>query len=197
MPMAARPSSSARATSSRGCEAPRRKEKFVATASSAYALIQTHSRKQTVHEPARRRGLAAKEAFAVEPEAAPDGVLDQVVIARGPHPTLPRKRGRGREGAAPPFGADAFRPLRAGDLVGHAAPGKPPRRAVGDERHDVLSRLGARQEQQRAWLLALPCRGRADAERQLGIRVGPCTSPPWLAALAGPSPCREGFRNWR
>src|SRR6516225_7892115 len=167
MPMAARPSSSARATSSCGCEAPRRKEKFVATASSAYALIQTHSRKQTVHEPARRCGLAAEEAFAVEPEAAADGVFDQIVIARGFLLAMP-----------PPFGADALGPLGAGDLVGHAAPGKPPRRAVGDERHDVLSRLGARQEQQRAWLLALPCRGRADAERQLGIRVGPCTSPP-------------------
>src|SRR5579862_4824818 len=39
MPMAASPSASAVATISSGCEAPRRKEKLVVTASSAYVVI--------------------------------------------------------------------------------------------------------------------------------------------------------------
>ena len=53
---------------------------------------------------------------------------------------------------APPFGADAFRTLRAGDVVGHAAPAKPPRRTVGNKRGH-FGRLGAGQEQERALLL--------------------------------------------
>src|ERR1700730_16599443 len=94
MPMAKQPSLSAVSTISCGCEAPRRKEKLVVTASSAYALIrfltrrhsglltslgpgmtsrvltQTthHSRKQAMHEPARRCRLALVKSFTVEPE---------------------------------------------------------------------------------------------------------------------------------
>ena len=53
----------------------------------------------------------------------------------------------------PPFGADAFRPLRAGDVVGHAAPAETPRRTVGDERGDILDRLGVGQQQKRTRFL--------------------------------------------
>src|SRR6202030_1228033 len=161
MPIAARPSSSARATISPGCEAPRRKEKFVVTASSAYALIfhpppagegevgallanssHSHSRKQAVHEPARCRRLAPIKAFAEQPEAVAGGILDEIVVARRLGLAVP-----------PPFGADAFRPLRAGDVVGHAAPAETPRRAVGNEGGDVLGRFGMGQQQERARFL--------------------------------------------
>src|SRR6266480_3031601 len=95
MPIAVRPRSSARATISRGCEAPRRKEKLVVTASSAYALIyiltRTNSGKQAMHEPARRRGFAAVKAFTVEPETMAFAVLDEIVIAgKAPFLSLPR-----------------------------------------------------------------------------------------------------------
>ncbi len=40
-------------------------------------------------------------------------------------------------------------PLRAGNLVGHAAPAKTPRRTVGNERGN-LGRLRVGQEQERA-----------------------------------------------
>src|SRR5580700_7057322 len=88
-----------------------------------------HSRKQAVHEPARRRRLAPIESFAEQPEAVAGGIFDEIVVA-----------GRLRFTMPPPFGSDAFRPLRAGDVVGHAAPAKTPRRAVGDEGCDILGR---------------------------------------------------------
>src|SRR5947207_493630 len=123
MPIAVSPSASARATISCGCEAPRRKEKLVVTASSAYALIyiltRTNSGKQAVHEPARRRDFAAVKAFAVEPEAMAFAVFDEIVIAGKPPclslarngvPAAPARRGapRGRVGwgIAPPFLGD-------------------------------------------------------------------------------------------
>src|SRR5215472_2135334 len=86
--------------------------------------IFSSSRKQAVHEPARRHGLARVEALAVEPEAAAGLVLDQVVVAR-----------RRRRAAAPPFGGDALRALRLGDAMQHAAPAEAPRRAFGHLRH--------------------------------------------------------------
>src|SRR5205823_551362 len=117
MPIAVSPSSSAQATISCGCEAPRRKEKLVVTASSAYVLIyiltrtnsgkQAISRKQALHEPARRRGFAAVKAFTVEPEAMAFAVFDKVVIAgEAPFLSLPRLRGREGWGIAPPFLGD-------------------------------------------------------------------------------------------
>src|SRR5205807_6960051 len=112
--IAVSPSSSARATISCGCEAPRRKEKLVVTASSAYALIyiltRTNSGKQAVHEPARRRGFAVVKAFTVEPEVMAFAVFDKVVIAgEAPFLSLPRLRGREGWGIAPPFLGDPFR----------------------------------------------------------------------------------------
>src|SRR5215217_4866437 len=85
-PSAARPSVCTRSTNSAGCDAPRRKEKLVVTASSAYADIDvTHaiknSPKQTVQKPARALHLAAKQAFAVEPDAGAGAALDTEIIA--------------------------------------------------------------------------------------------------------------------
>src|SRR5580704_17613493 len=110
----------------------------------------SHSRKQAVHEPARRRRLASIKSFAKKPEAMAGGILDEVVIA-----------GWFRLAMPPPFGADAFRPLRAGDVVGHAAPAETPRRTVGNEGGDVIGRFGMGQQQERArFLLRLGPRGR-------------------------------------
>src|SRR6266550_5040478 len=49
MPRAARPSASAVATISFGCEAPRRKEKFVVTASSAYEVCRESLSLERIH----------------------------------------------------------------------------------------------------------------------------------------------------
>src|SRR6516165_11054576 len=96
------------------------------------------SREEPMHKPARPRGFAAIEAFAIEPEAAPDLVLDEIIVAR-----------RLRLVPAPPFAGDALRPLRQGDAMGDAAPAEAPWRALGNERRD-LGGLGASQHQQRA-----------------------------------------------
>src|SRR5262249_10018081 len=145
MPMAVSPSSSARATNSCGCEAPRRKEKLAATASSAKALsyipTRTNSPKQAVHEPARRCRFPAVKAFAVEPETMTLAVFDEIVIAG-------RRSYSRRVGRAPPFIGDPFRALRAGDVVSHSAPAEAPRWPLGNERGD-FGRLCFRQQQQR------------------------------------------------
>src|ERR1700728_172934 len=78
-----------------------------------------YSRKQPVHEPARRCRLAPIKSFAEQPEAVAGRILDEVIVARGLRLAVP-----------PPLGADALRPLRAGDVVGDAAPTEAPRRAV-------------------------------------------------------------------
>src|SRR5260370_20049137 len=153
MPIAVSPRSSARATISRGCEPPRRKEKLVVTASSAYAIIyiltRTNSGKQAVHVPTRRRGFAAVKAFTVEPEAMAFAVFDKIVIAgKAPFLSLSRLRGRERWGIAPPFLGDPFRTLRAGDVVSHPAPAQTPRRAFADERGD-FGRFALPQQQHR------------------------------------------------
>src|SRR4051812_23284144 len=118
--MAASPSSLACCTISFGCDAPRRNEKLVVTASSAYEISASGnargrwmsgaflfswsgmaiSCKQAVDEPARRAGLARVNPFAIKPEPPPRLILDNVIIAR-----------RMLLVVAPPFGGDALRPL--------------------------------------------------------------------------------------
>jgi len=98
-----------------------------------------------MHEPARRRGFAAVKSFAVEPEAAAFAVFDEIVVAA-------RRKIAVVPVAKPPLGRDPFRTLRAGDIVSQPAPGKTPRRPVGNERRD-LGRLGTRQKKKRACLL--------------------------------------------
>src|SRR5215472_15429292 len=70
------PSAAAVSTSSSGCEAPRRNEKFVVTCSSAYR----GSGKDAMDKPARFV-VAAVETRPEQPEAPPLLVLDPVVIA--------------------------------------------------------------------------------------------------------------------
>jgi hypothetical protein len=64
---------------------------------------------------------------AIEPETPAVLVLDGVIVAFECRPALP----------APPFGRDALRPFRIDDLMQHATPAELPRRALGDEGHDV------------------------------------------------------------
>src|SRR5918994_2525036 len=124
-PSAARPSTCACSTNSSGCDAPRRKEKLVVTASSAYADIDsTHppknSPKQTVQEPARVLHLAAKQTFAVEPDARAGAALDAEIIAC--------ERAAGF--VAPPLHGDALGPFHLCDFVQNLPPAEPHRRAL-------------------------------------------------------------------
>src|SRR5262245_31545953 len=120
IPRAASSSSRARATSSSGCEAPRRNEKLVVTASSAYATMENASRKQPMQKPARLRRLALVQSFAVEPEARALAALDAEVVAGE------RRAG----GVVPPFHGDALRPFGRRDLVQHVAPAEAHGRTV-------------------------------------------------------------------
>src|SRR5277367_397570 len=95
-----------------------------------------------MHEPAGRGRLAPIKAFAIEPEAMAHSVFDEVIVARRLWWAVLRR-------LAPPFSADAFRALRARDLVNHPAPAKTSWRTVRDDRHDLLGRLGMGQQQQR------------------------------------------------
>src|ERR1700721_2243535 len=113
-----------------------------------------------MHEPAGRGRLAPIKAFAIEPEAMAHGVFDEVIVARRFWWAVLRR-------LAPPFSADAFRALRARDLINHPAPAKTPRRAVRDDRHDLLGRLGMGQQQQRPRLLRFrPLCGSSTGDRQ-------------------------------
>ena len=72
---------------------------------------------------------------------------------------------------APPFGADAFRALRTGDVIGRAAPAKSPWRTVGDKRGD-FGRFGAGQQQKRTRLLrGRPGRKNFAADRRQNFRA--------------------------
>ena len=111
------------ATSSSGCEAPRRNEKFVIVASSAKrgsARIMATSREQPMQEPFRADGLAPVEPLAIEPEAAALRIFGAEIIAGQ------------RIRAPPPFGGDAFGAFDGGDLVEDAAPFEAQGRPVGD-----------------------------------------------------------------
>src|SRR5689334_25317497 len=83
-----------------------------------------------MQEPARLTLVAAVQALAEQPEAAPGLVLDAEIVAGALAPIL-----------APPFPGDALRPLGAGHLEPHAPPAEAPRRAI---RHlgQRLDRLG-------------------------------------------------------
>ena len=93
----------------------------------------SHSRKQSVHEPARLRRLAPVKSFAEKPEAVAAGILDEVIIARRAPSHFRSPACGGAEG----WGCATIRlPMRSGpcapvDLVGHAAPAKTPRRTSG------------------------------------------------------------------
>src|SRR5271170_4885252 len=87
------------------------------------------SPKNPVHEPFRPQGLAAPEAFAVEPEAAALRILGAEIVARR------------RVGAAPPRGGDAFRAFDRRDIVQDAPPAEAQWRPVGHF-GDGLDRLG-------------------------------------------------------
>src|SRR6266705_6278870 len=99
MPRPESPSVLARSISSSAWEAPRRKEKLVVTASSAYADMGTNpSREQAVQEPARLARFTPIEAFAVEPDAQACGALHAEIIPRQRPPLA----------VAPPFHGDAL-----------------------------------------------------------------------------------------
>src|SRR5689334_431770 len=89
------------------------------------------SRKQAVDEPARRLGLASVKPLAIKPEAPARLVLDNVIIARRAALPVP-----------PPFGGNAFGPLRMRDMVRLTPPAEVPRRPFRHQRgHFRLLRL--------------------------------------------------------
>src|SRR5258708_20775126 len=139
-PSPARPSAFACIASSSPWEAPRRNEKLVVTANSAYPVMGKFSAspEQPVEEPARLRGFAAVEAFAVEPGAQAIAAFDAEVIARQRLACF----------VAPPLHGDALGAFRDGDLVQHAAPAEPRRRPVRDL-GDRLDRLRALEQADR------------------------------------------------
>ena len=101
------PSSLARRTSSSAVEAPRRNEKFVVTANSAYAGIISNSRKQTVQIPMRARNFAAVETLAIKPHPRPAPAFNPEIIARELVAAI----------VAPPFHGDALRPFGLHDVM--------------------------------------------------------------------------------
>src|SRR5436309_3392345 len=96
-------------------------------------------------EPIGRSAAAVSDQpLAIDPVAAPLGVLDAVIIAQPRRRSLP-----------PPFGRDPLRPLDAGDVMHRAPPHEPPRHAFG-RRVDDMDRLGP--VEQFLWS-PLPCKG--------------------------------------
>src|SRR5580693_5488974 len=173
-PSPARPISLARSTSSSPWEAPRRNEKLVVTANSAYPVMGkfrqfSASPEQPMQEPARLRGFAAVQAFAVEPGAQAVAAFDAEVIAR--------QRLAGF--VAPPLHGDALGALGEGDLVQHAAPAEPRRRPVRDF-GDRLHRLRTLEQADRT--------GRAEAVLGL-LRSAP--SPCFTIGVTHRSASRE------
>src|SRR4051812_13224320 len=122
-PRPASPRFFAASTSSSGCDAPRRKEKLVATASSAYASttqpLVKRLRKHAMQEPARLSNLAPVDAFAIEPDAGAGFAFDAEIIAGERHAL----------GVVPPFHGDALRTFRARHFMQDMSPAKAQRRA--------------------------------------------------------------------
>ena len=125
-------------------------------------------------------------------------ILDQVIVAR--RLGLVERR-------TPPFAADAFRPLAAGDVISHAAPAKTPRRSVGDKSRD-FRRLGLRQKQQRTRLSSASgqagssprvprCRLRSGSRRVLGYGWRPARTAVRAAGRAARAAYRSRPRNVR